>query len=61
MGGMPWRELADLPFAAAPRPHRGGVAPRGDYDCEHFDQAAFDQLAGMTALLAETLGIAVDG
>jgi hypothetical protein len=42
MGGMPWQELADLPFAAALRPHRGGLRPRGDYDCEHFDQAPFD-------------------
>ena len=52
MDGMPWQELADLPFAEALRPHRGGLRPRGDYDCE---------LAGMAALLAETLGIAVDG
>jgi uncharacterized protein YjbI with pentapeptide repeats len=42
MGGMPWQELADLPFAPALRGHRGGLGPRGDYDCEHFDQAAFD-------------------
>ena len=41
-GGMPWRELADLPFAAALRAHRGVLHPRGDYDCEHFDQAVFD-------------------
>src|SRR5690348_11337146 len=42
MGIMPHQELADLPFAAALRAHRGGLGPRGDYDCEHFDQAAFD-------------------
>jgi hypothetical protein len=42
MGAMPWQELADLPFAAALRAHRGGLGPRGDYDCEHFHQAVFD-------------------
>ena len=41
-GAMPWQELADLPFAAALRAHRGRLQPRGDYDCEHFDKAAFD-------------------
>jgi uncharacterized protein YjbI with pentapeptide repeats len=39
---MPWQELADLPFAAALQAHRGALHPRGDYDCEHFDQAVFD-------------------
>jgi len=29
MGAMPWRELADLPLAAALRAHRGGLGPRG--------------------------------
>jgi uncharacterized protein YjbI with pentapeptide repeats len=42
MGSMPWQELADLPFAAALQAHRGRLQPRGDYDCEHFDQAVFD-------------------
>ena len=42
MGAMPWQELADLPFAAALQAHRGGLRPRGDYDCEHFDKATFD-------------------
>src|SRR5258708_39594828 len=42
MGAMPWQELADLPFAAALRAHRGAPRPRGDYDCDHFDKAAFD-------------------
>src|SRR5215472_16483368 len=41
MGAMPWQELADLPFAAALQAHRGRLAPRGDYDCEHFDDEAF--------------------
>src|SRR5262249_57550127 len=39
---MPWQELADLPFAAALRPHAGGLVRRGDYDCAHCDQAVFD-------------------
>ncbi len=43
MGAMSWQELADLPFAAALRPHRGGLGPRGDYDCEHFDKTTFDE------------------
>src|SRR5215469_15474268 len=38
---MPWQELADLPFAAALRPHAGGLKLRGDYDCARFDQAVF--------------------
>jgi len=54
MGAMPWRELADLPFAAALRAYRGGLGPRGAI-------VTSAQLAGMAALLAETLGIAVDG
>ena len=39
---MPWLELADLPFATALRPHQGGLELGGDYDCVHFDQAAFE-------------------
>ena len=41
MGAMTWQELADLPFAAALQAHRGRLQPRGDYDCEHFDNEAF--------------------
>src|SRR5579863_361081 len=41
MGAMSWQELTDLPFAAALQAHRGGLAPRGDYDCEHFEKAVF--------------------
>jgi uncharacterized protein YjbI with pentapeptide repeats len=41
-----WRELADLPFAAALVPHRGGWQPGGDYDCAHFDQLTLDSPDG---------------
>ena len=41
MGAMSWQELADLPFAAALRAHRGALRPRGDCGC-HFDKASFD-------------------
>ena len=39
---MPLLELTDLPFATALRPHQGGLELGGDYDCAHFDKAAFD-------------------
>ena len=39
---MPWLELTDLPFAAALQPHQGGLELGGDYDCVHFDKAAFE-------------------
>ncbi len=39
---MTARELADLPFAAALTPHRGGLAPGADYDGVHFDQLSLD-------------------
>jgi uncharacterized protein YjbI with pentapeptide repeats len=55
---MPWQELADLPFAAALRAHRGKLAPRGDYDCEHFDQGAFD---GASAPVSRFLECAFTG
>src|ERR1700751_5463104 len=42
LGAMPWLELTDLPFAAALQPHQGGLELGGDYDCAHFDQAAFE-------------------
>jgi uncharacterized protein YjbI with pentapeptide repeats len=50
---MPWLELADLPFAAALRPHPGGLALRGDYDCAHFDQAVFDGADAASARFLE--------
>ena len=37
------RELADLPFAAALTPHRGGLAADAVYDCAHFDRLSFDE------------------
>jgi len=46
---MPWQELADLPFAAALQAHRGRLQPRGDYDCEHFDDEASRMPARRTA------------
>jgi uncharacterized protein YjbI with pentapeptide repeats len=36
------QEIADLPYAAALRPHQGGLAPGGEYDAAHFDQIACD-------------------
>ncbi len=36
------RELADLPYAAALGPHKGGLTAGGDYDTVHFDQLALD-------------------
>ena len=37
-----WRELADLPFAAALVPRRDGWRPGAEYDCAHFDQLTLD-------------------
>ncbi len=39
---MPWLELADLPFADALEPHRGGLTLGGTHDCAHFDGITFD-------------------
>jgi uncharacterized protein YjbI with pentapeptide repeats len=36
------QELADLPYAAALQPHRGGLSPDGEYDTAHFDQVTLD-------------------
>jgi uncharacterized protein YjbI with pentapeptide repeats len=36
------QEIADLPYAAALRPHQGGLAADGEYDTVHFDQISFD-------------------
>jgi uncharacterized protein YjbI with pentapeptide repeats len=35
-------DIADLPYAAALRPHQGDLAADGEYDTAHFDQIAFD-------------------
>ena len=43
---MDARELADLPFAAALTPHRGGLAADALYDGVHFDQLSFDEPRG---------------
>src|SRR5262249_27315679 len=39
-GAVPvtWNDLADLPFAAALRTHRGDLAPAEAYEGAHFDQ-----------------------
>jgi uncharacterized protein YjbI with pentapeptide repeats len=39
---MEWRELEDLPFAAALTPHDGELGPGETYDCAHFDQLTLD-------------------
>jgi len=36
------RDVADLPYAAALTPHRGGLEPGAEYDTAHFDGTAFD-------------------
>jgi uncharacterized protein YjbI with pentapeptide repeats len=41
-----WRELADLPFAAALVSHRDGWRPGAEYDCAHFDQLTLDSPDG---------------
>jgi uncharacterized protein YjbI with pentapeptide repeats len=41
-----WRELADLPFAAALVPRRDGWQPGAEYDCAHFDQLTLDGTDG---------------
>jgi uncharacterized protein YjbI with pentapeptide repeats len=40
---MVWNEVADLPFAAALRIHRGDLAPAEVYEGAHFDQLDLDQ------------------
>ena len=40
---MDWHDLADLPFAAALEPHRGGLSAHADYDGVHFDRLSFDE------------------
>jgi uncharacterized protein YjbI with pentapeptide repeats len=47
------RELAELPYAAALRPHRGDLEPGEDYDSVHFDQLAFDDAAAANARFIE--------
>jgi uncharacterized protein YjbI with pentapeptide repeats len=37
------RELTDLPYAAALRPHRGDLDADGEYDTAHFDRLSLDQ------------------
>ncbi len=39
---MAWRELSDLPFAAALTAHEGGLMPADQYDCAHFDGLTFE-------------------
>ena len=50
---MELRELADLPYAAALRPHEGGLRADEEYDCEHFDQLAFDDVTATNARFME--------
>ena len=40
---MGWNDLADLPFAAALRIHRGDLAPAEAYEGAHFDQLDLGQ------------------
>jgi uncharacterized protein YjbI with pentapeptide repeats len=37
------RQLTDLPYAAALRPHVGGLGADGEYDTAHFDRLSLDQ------------------
>jgi uncharacterized protein YjbI with pentapeptide repeats len=47
------RQLADLPWAAALRPHPGGVQPDGEYDGAHFDTAEWDDPDAASAVFIE--------
>jgi uncharacterized protein YjbI with pentapeptide repeats len=47
------RELADLPYAAALRPHTGGLAPDGNYDTARFSDVAFDEPSAANARFLE--------
>jgi uncharacterized protein YjbI with pentapeptide repeats len=47
------RELADLPYAAALRPHEGGLTSDEEYDSEHFDQLAFADATAPNARFIE--------
>jgi uncharacterized protein YjbI with pentapeptide repeats len=60
---MPWRELADLPFAAVLRPVEGPLEPDEDYDCAHFDQVSFDGPTGPNSRFLECAftGVSVQG
>ena len=50
---MELRELADLRYAAALRPHHGGLAPDEEYDSVHFDQITFEDVTAMNARFIE--------
>jgi len=47
------RELADLPYAAALRPHEGRLCADEQYDSVHFDRLAFDDATAMNARFIE--------
>jgi uncharacterized protein YjbI with pentapeptide repeats len=47
------QEIADLPYASALRPHRGGLAAGEEYDAAHFDQFAFDDPEAHNAVFLE--------
>jgi len=60
---MRWRELADLPFAAALEPHPGPLAPAELYDCAHFDRLDLDapDATGSRFLECAITGVSVQG
>ena len=60
---MRWRELADLPFAAALEPHPGPLAPAELYDCAHFDRLDLDapDATGSRFLECAFTGVSVQG
>jgi uncharacterized protein YjbI with pentapeptide repeats len=47
------RELADLPYAAALRPHAGGLCQDEEYDSVHFDRLTFDDAAAASTRFIE--------
>lgn len=47
------RQLADLPYAAALRPHDGELAAGGEYDAAHFDRLTLDQPDAAGAIFLE--------
>jgi uncharacterized protein YjbI with pentapeptide repeats len=53
VGGMPWQQLSDLPFARALSPHPGGLERSEAYDCAHFDAADLTDADGTGSTFLE--------
>ncbi len=53
IGAVTAQEIADLPYAAALRPHQGALAADGQYDTAHFDQLALEDPDARNATFLE--------